>query len=153
MPPIEPNSVLFTLFPQYLENGYFDGSGNLRVDYVRRERIERIAQRMSNDWPRSGKPTHQLRRFFQHCRAIEAKLRAKTSSWSAEEAAFRQIDVAAADAFFKSERKIPLIFHDFIRLNVDAVRSEKDFLKGFLPHFEALIGFGSQFFKDGERTG
>ncbi len=35
---------------------------------------------------------------------------------------------------------------------VAAVKNEKDFLKGFLPHFEALVGFGSQFFKERERN-
>jgi CRISPR type III-A-associated protein Csm2 len=95
---------------------------------------------------------HQIRRFFQHCRAIEAKVRAGTSSWPAEEAAFRQLDVAAADAFGKSPPKIPELFHDFIKSNVAAVKNEKDFLKGFLPYFEALVGFGSQFFKERERN-
>jgi CRISPR type III-A-associated protein Csm2 len=95
---------------------------------------------------------HQIRRFFQHCRAIEAKVRAGTATWAAEEAAFRQLDVAAADAFGKSPPKIPELFHDFVKSNVAAVKNEKDFLKGFLPHFEALVGFGSRFFKERERN-
>jgi hypothetical protein len=43
--------------------------------------------------------------------------------------------------------KIPEIFHDFIVENVALVRSEKDFLDGFLPHFAALVGFGTRHFK------
>ncbi|MCI0642071.1 MAG: type III-A CRISPR-associated protein Csm2 [Gemmataceae bacterium] len=139
--------------------GYFDAAGNLRSELVARDAIQKLAKQMAEDWPRDGKPTHQVRRFFQHCRAIEAKLRAKASTpellnatWAAEEAAFRLLDVAAADAFAKSPPKIPQLFHDFIKSNVAAVKNEKDFLKGFLPHFEALVGFGAQPFRERERT-
>lgn len=131
-------------------SGYFDAAGNLRGEFVARDQIAPIAQAMSEAKP--PLTMHQIRRFFQHCRAIEAKVRAGTSTWAAEEAAFRQLDVAAADAFGKTPPKIPELFHDFIRSNVAAVKNEKDFLKGFLPHFEALVGFGSQFFKERDRN-
>jgi CRISPR type III-A-associated protein Csm2 len=130
--------------------GYFDAAGNLEIDFVLRDRLVPIAEALAKGQP--PLTNHQVRRFFQHCRAIEAKLRAKTSTWAAEEAAFRQLDVAAADAFGKTPRKIPELFHDFIKSNVAAVKNEKDFLKGFLPHFEALVGFGSQYFKERERN-
>ncbi len=131
-------------------NGYFDAAGNLRIEFVLRDRLVPIAEDLANAQP--PLTVHQIRRFFQHCRAIEAKLRAKTSTWAAEEAAFRQLDVAAADAFGKMPPKIPEMFHHFIKSNVAAVKNEKDFLKGFLPHFEALVGFGSKYFKDRERN-
>jgi CRISPR type III-A-associated protein Csm2 len=130
-------------------SGYFDTAGNLRNEFVARDIVTPIADAMKNATP--SLTMHQIRRFFQHCRAIEAKLRANTSSWAAEEATFRQLDVAAADAFGKNPPKIPELFHEFIKTNVAAVKSEKDFLKGFLPHFEALVGFGSPF-KDRERN-
>lgn len=126
-------------------SGYFDAAGNLRIEFVARQQIAPLAEAMSQ-----GRPPltiHQVRRFFQHCRAIEAKLRAKTSTWVTEEAAFRKLDVAAADAFAKSPPKIPELFHDFITLNVAAVKKKEDFLEGFLPHFEALVGFGAHYFK------
>ncbi len=131
-------------------SGYFDAAGNLRPEFVSRAWIVPRAEAMANEKP--PLTMHQIRRFFQHCRAIEAKVRSGTSTWAAEEAAFRQLDVAAADAFGKSPPKIPELFHDFIKSNVAAVKNEKDFLKGFLPHFEALVGFGSQFFKERERN-
>lgn len=130
-------------------SGYFDAEGNLRTEFVARNKVMPIAEAMSQAKP--ALTMHQIRRFFQHCRAIEAKVRAGTSTWAEEEAAFRQLDVAAADAFGKLPPKIPEIFHEFIKSNVAAVKNEKDFLKGFLPHFEALVGFGSQFFKERER--
>lgn len=86
--------------------------------------------------------TAQLRRFFQHCRALESKLR-YGASWGDVRADFLRLDAAAADAFGKEPKKIPDLFYDFIRKNVAAVKDEKDFLKGFLPHFEAVVAFSS----------
>jgi CRISPR type III-A-associated protein Csm2 len=131
-------------------SGYFDAGGNLRIEFVLRDRLVPIVQNLANADP--PLTTHQVRRFFQHCRAIEAKLRAKTSTWAAEKTTFLKLDAAAADAFGKNLPKIPELFHDFIKCNVAAVKNEKDFLNGFLPHFEALVGFGSQFFKERERN-
>jgi CRISPR type III-A-associated protein Csm2 len=141
-------SQLDTLWPQYLAQGYFDASGNLLLQFVLRERIDKLAKAMAESSPKLT--TNQLRRFFQHCRAIEARIKASGSApadqqkaWLQEEATFRRLDVAAADAFGKKPTpKIPQLFHDFIQTNVAAVKTVKDFLKGFLPHFEALVGFG-----------
>lgn len=129
------------------KDGYFDAAGNLRLEFIDRECMEDLAQEMCRVWPRDSKPTHQVRRFFQHCRAIEAKLRASSSTWQAEEASFRLLDAAAADAFGKEKPKIPELFHDFIKQNIAGVKNQDDFLKGFLPHFEALVGFGMRFFR------
>ena len=153
-----PASAEVSLSDLLRRNGYFDAAGNLFAAFVSRDSIQPLAQQMADEWPRDGKPTHQVRRFFQHCRAIEAKLRANAASgdsmkaaWAAEEAAFRRLDIAAADALAKSPPKIPVLFHDFIQSNVAAVKNEKDFLEGFLPHFEALVGFGTQFFREKDR--
>lgn len=132
-------------WPDCLEDGYFDQSGNLLPGYVERERMVDLAKAMPE------LTVHQIRRFFQHCRAIEARLRAG-ASWDGERSVFRKLDVAAADAVSKSPPKIPQLFHDFIERNVAAVKTKEDFLDGFLPHFEALVGFGTQFFRERERN-
>lgn len=148
--PAQRERSLEELWPQYLRNGYFDTAGTLRPDYVARDRIVPLVKAMDGAQPRLT--MSQVRRFFQHCRAIEARLRAHSSTWAAEDPAFRKLDVAAADAAGKSKPKIPRLFHDFIKANVSAVRTERDFLNGFLPHFEALVGFGAQFFRERERS-
>jgi len=132
-------------WPDCVEDGYFVNDC-LNPGYVVRERMEELARDMAKAHP--PLTTHQVRRFFQHCRAIEARLRAKTSNWVCEQAAFKKLDVAVADALGKSPPKVPEIFHDFIQKNVAAVNNEKDFLDGFLPHFEALVGFGSAYFRN-----
>jgi len=145
-----PEPSLDKLWPGYLAGGYFDSAGNLKPEHVERDRILPLLKAMDEARPRLT--MHQARRFFQHCRGIEARLRSKASTWAAEEAAFRKLDVAAADAFGKKDSKIPRIFHDFIKKNVSAVRTEKSFLQGFLPHFEALIGFGAGVLRERERS-
>ncbi len=97
---------------------------------------------------RDGLTAHQIRRFFGHCRAIETRLRSGgATTWAAALPEIKKLDVAAADAAAKQPPKIPSLFHDFIRQNVAAVRTREDFLRGFLPHFEALVGFGTARFR------
>jgi CRISPR/Cas system CSM-associated protein Csm2 small subunit len=143
------------MWPDYLKGGYFEGKdamGNpaLRPEFVSRERVKPLVQAMAEAHP--ALTSHQVRRFFQQCRAIEARLRAGKAGWESEHASFVRLDAAAADAIGKREPKIPRLFHDFIMRNVEAVKTEHDFLAGFLPHFEALIGFGSSHLKEKERS-
>lgn len=129
------------LWPEYLRDGYFDNEGNLRPEYVSRERVEPLVRAMALAKP--PLTTNQLRRFFQHCRRLESRLKSGTVSWSQLRPQVLFLDAAAQDAHGKSPKKIPSLFLDFIRLNVGAVGNQEDFLNGFLPHFEALVGFGS----------
>jgi CRISPR type III-A-associated protein Csm2 len=137
---VEPG--LDALWPGYLKDGYFDASGNLGMPYVSRELVEPLVRAMANARPPLVQ--HQLRRFFQHCRRIESELRpAGDARWLALRPRFAFLDAAAQDAFGKAPPKIPQLFRDFIRRNVEAVTSKRDFLDGFLPHFEAVVGFGA----------
>lgn len=132
-------------WPDYLQGGYFDDRGNLKVEYVSRETVEPLVKAMSSD--RSGLTTHQVRRYFGHCRAIETRLKASGVVWAKVWPEIKKLDVAAADGAAKQPPKIPPLFHDFIRCNVAAIKSQKDFVEGFLPHFEALVGFGQAHFR------
>lgn len=140
------------LWPGYLKGGYFDSEGHLKPEYVSRETVEPLVRAMCKDgdrWRRDGLTASQVRRYFGHCRALETRLKsAPETSWAAIVPEIKKLDIAAADGFHKQPQpKIPDLFHDFIRRNVAAIRSQKDFLQGFLPHFEALVGFGTAHFK------
>jgi len=126
-------------WPDYLKSGYFDANRNLASEFVAAEKVEPLIRKMSD----AGLTTGQLRRFFQHCRGLETQLRSGTATWPQLRPKFEFLAAAAADAYGKQPPKIPSLFYSFIRRNVDAVKTENDFLKGFLPHFEALVGFGS----------
>lgn len=136
-----PDDKVANHWPDYLKEGYFDADGCLKVEYVSRDKVEPLAQRMAS------LSTHQIRRYFGHCRAIETRLKSGGTMWASVWPEVKKLDVAAADGAAKQPQpKIPPLFHDFIRRNVDAIKCEKDFLKGFLPHFEALVGFGQMHF-------
>jgi len=107
---------------------------------VTRKTVEKLAKEMAHSQP--PLKTHQLRRFFQHCRAVEGGLKSG-SKWENERPRILFLDAAAAYAFNRSEPRIPRLFYDFVRLNVAQVHNERDFLCGFLPHFEALVGFSA----------
>jgi len=132
-------SALPAIWPGYLSHGYFDESGQLLIQFVERRMVERLAYELGT----AGLTPHQLRRFFGHCRRLETRLKSANEPWQQVQPDFFKLDVASADALGKRPPKIPRLFHDFVRTNVAAVRSERDFLRGFLPHFEALVGFAS----------
>jgi hypothetical protein len=135
------------LWSGYLDGGYFDSEGYLCPDYVSRERIMPIVRQLARD----KLTVHQMRRFFQHCRAIEALLKADRSTWQRERTNLMKLDVAAQDALGKKPPKIPFLFNDFIQRNIAVTKTDKDFLEGFLPHFEALVGFSSGILRESER--
>lgn len=137
----QPGATVAEHWRDYLKDGYFDADGCLRVEYVSRERVEPLAQKMAS------LTIHQIRRYFGHCRAIETRLKSGGVSWASIWPEVKKLDVAAADGAAKNPAKIPALFHDFIKRNVDKIKTENDFLKGFLPHFEALVGFGQAHFK------
>lgn len=153
----QPDQTVAQLWPGYLEGGYFDADGNLKIEYVSRcipgdevrpegqqHGVEPLIRAMANARPpRDGLTTGQLRRFFMHCRGLETRLKSG-ATWPQVRPQFEFIGAAAADAYGKQpDPKIPGIFFDFIRRNVAVVKTQDDFLKGFIPHFEALVGFGS----------
>jgi len=150
-PPRDPHGETVTKYwPDYLKGGYFDEAGNLRLEYVCRDKVEPLVRKMCE--PRQGLTSHQVRRYFGHCRALETRLRgldeeARAARWKQVHAEVKKLDMAAADGAAKQPPKIPELFHDFIRRNVAAIKTDKDFLSGFVPHFEALVGFGQAHFR------
>lgn len=140
----DPPSIA-DLWPGYLDGGYFDEQGCLKIDYVSRDKVEPLVKAMCDARPELT--THQIRRYFGHCRAVETRLRNADASWERLRPEVAKLDIAAADGFAKSQPKIPAIFHEFIKRNVDKIRTRKDFLEGFLPHFEAIVGFGQAYFR------
>lgn len=137
----QPEDKIDNYWKPYLDkdNRYFDADGHLKPEFVCREKVEPLIQAMA----RAGLTTGQLRRFFGHCRTLETRLKSGSATWAELRTQFQFLDAAASDAYGKAQRKIPSLFYDFILRNVAAVKSEKDFREGFLPHFEALVGFGS----------
>jgi hypothetical protein len=77
-------------------------------------------------------------------------LKVDGKNWHQVSAGFEALCYHAQYA--KSAGKIPKEFQDFIDDNVKRVGSAKEperaFLDGFLPHFEALVGFGAAYLRE-----
>ena len=150
-PPRLPPPTLRELWPNYLSRGYFDANGNLKVEYVSREKVEPLVRAMCMDGDRHRRDaltSNQVRRYFGHCRSIETRLKSSGgAAWESIYPEVKKLDIAAADGFSKQPSKIPDLFHEFIKSNVAAINSKEDFLHGFLPHFEALVGFGTAYLR------
>ena len=134
-------------------NSYFEtdhqGRSYLQPDFVSKKTVDPLAKQLalrSNPKLTTG----QIRRFFNHCREIERQLEIDGESWQRVSAPFEALCYHAQNAV--AARKIPREFQDFIDENVKRVVSAEEpetaFLDGFLPHFEALVGFGAAYLKE-----
>lgn len=141
-----------------LPDAYFapdsDGKPCLRTEFVSKENMDALAEALA--YARPNLTTGQARRFFNHCREIERRLQVEGESWQEVAASFESLAYHARYAQGPDDArrpgKIPAEFRKFIDDNVRRVKSSDDpgdaFLRGFLPHFEALIGFGAAHMRD-----
>ena len=118
-----------------------DNRHYLLPELVARSQVGALAEKLASQRP--NLTTGQLRRFFNHCRQIEQRLQEGSVSWERVAASFEMLRCYAYDARKKGE--IPAGFHAFIDGNVELVTRERDsaqaFREGFMPHYEALVGY------------
>ena len=142
--PGRPSSSNLPRFPDTYFGNDDNGRGYLRADFVSKRNVEPWAEHLARkSTPRLT--TSQIRRFFNHCREIERRLNVDGQSWAQVSARFESLGSHAQYA--KSANKIPEEFQRFIDDNVRRVTSAQDpgkaFVEGFVPHFEALVGFAA----------
>ncbi|WP_054030902.1 type III-A CRISPR-associated protein Csm2 [Desulfatitalea tepidiphila] len=126
---------------------YFDSTGK----HIRPELLDEEAQQVASRFvqTRDGRPNErdsiknsQLRRFFNEFKTLERQLH---STQGNEEEAFKSIKplvkmTHAKVEYAKARRVVPQAFVDWLKNNVLAIETAKDF-KAFLLHFEAVVGF------------
>ena len=116
----------------------------LQPAFVARNTVDPLARQLARH-TRPALTTGQMRRFFNHCRLLERRLLADGESWEQVSAGFEALCCHARYA--RSAGKVPVEFTQFIDENVQRVVTDDNpreaFLRGFLPHFEALVGFGA----------
>jgi len=117
----------------YLEDGYFDEKGNVKPDLV-----DTWAEQVAQILGKSGITSHQLRRFFNQLRAIEAKLESEDF-----DAIRSDIHALKRDAAYAVGRGVVKEeFKEFIDRNVElAVLDEDSFRKGFIEHFQSVLAY------------
>jgi CRISPR type III-A-associated protein Csm2 len=127
------------------DGGYFeekDPDRPLKLWYLEPRTTRGLAYQFVNDRPALTRS--QLRRFFNHCTMIRRRLNADTNlRWEKVRGSFLMLASHAAEAKDKDRGKIPLVFYQFITDHVERVKTREDFLRGFMPHFEAIVGFSA----------
>lgn len=125
------------LTADYLAQGYFDEKGNLFERYIVKDGdADKIARQLGEAKP--VMTNHQLRRFYSHVRAAENRLE-MSNNFEAVYIDLKKLDPFVAEA--KGKGKIPDLFYNFMTKNLTTVKTEKDFSKGFLEHFQAVVAF------------
>lgn len=132
-----PTSSSSGLAGDYLEAGYFDAKGNLYERYVAKDGdADRIAKDLGLAKPAMA--NHQLRRFYAHVRAADNRLR-MTGNFSSVYIDLKKLEPFVAEA--KGKGKIPDLFYHFLNRNLLSVKTENDFVHGFMEHFQAVVAF------------
>ncbi len=136
---VRPNWGTNFRFDDYLKDGYFRDPAERRQ--LRPEVVDAIARDIAGVLERSYPETkpYQLRRVFNKLRALERSLRAQRS--------FEEIQAEITKLRHETYRQVgrKLVSEDFKRFvdrNVDlAVQNKDNFVRGFIPHFVAVLGF------------
>lgn len=136
---IRPNWGANFRFDDYLKEGYFRDPAERKQ--LRTEVVDAIARDIAGVLERSYPETkpYQLRRVFNRLRALERSLRAQHSFEEIQ----AEITKLKPETFRQVGRKlISEDFRHFIDRNVDlAVQNKDNFVRGFIPHFAAVLGF------------
>ncbi|MGO9264668.1 MAG: type III-A CRISPR-associated protein Csm2 [Candidatus Binataceae bacterium] len=113
---------------------YFTKEGHTRVEVVKEE-----AERTAEQFARDKLTRHQLRAFYGHSKKQLQRLQYGTP-FAEVHFEVARLKAFAADRAARAN-PIPPSFKEFIERNVDAIRDEKSFEKGFIPHFEAVVAY------------
>jgi CRISPR type III-A-associated protein Csm2 len=122
------------LFPSDYPN-YLTDDGHTQVELLKGH-AERIAARFESD----GLKRHQLRAFYDHAKRQLQRL-AYGAPFGEVHAEVARLKAFAADRASRANNAIPASFKQFIDRNIDAVKDEASFKKGFMPHFEAVVAY------------
>lgn len=129
-------------FDQYLvelNGGYF-----VKDDFIKKEYVLDYAKDLANEFTKNenvNKPT-QIRKYFDYCDKINGIYKVKRNFL------YVQAELPKVIAHLNNALKKGLISNDFVTFlekNIElAIIEEKNFVKGFIPHFEAVIGFSQK---------
>jgi len=114
---------------------YFTAEGHLRVELVKDE-----AEKIARCFRESKLTRNQLRSFYDHAKKQLQRLGYGTA-FGEIHAEIARLKAFAADRAARSSNALPAAFKEFIDRNVNAVNDEKSFKNGFMPHFEAVVGY------------
>ncbi len=117
---------------------YFTEDGHTRVELVAEE-AQRIAEQLVAD----GLTRRQLRVFYDHAMRQLQRLQYGNEFGEVHPQVVR-LKAAAADRAARRTNNIPPSFKEFIDRNIDKVMDKESFIRGFMPHFEAVVAYSAR---------
>src|SRR5579884_3595459 len=108
--------------------------------YTRPELLLKEAEDLAARFDRDGLRRSQLRAFYDHAKRQLQRLQ-YGAPFADVHADIAKLSVVAADRAPRAVGKLPASFKEFIDRNVKAASDRKSFEKGFMPHFEAVVGY------------
>ncbi|MBS1517942.1 MAG: type III-A CRISPR-associated protein Csm2 [Bacteroidetes bacterium] len=124
------------------KKGYFNEESSEEKRYnLKKELIIDFPQMLANFFsinPNINKSS-QIRKYFDQCKIIESKLKI-SNDFNRAVTELLQIIPLANSA--KEKKHISIEFYKFLETNImEAIKSDENFKKGFIPHFQSLIGY------------
>jgi CRISPR/Cas system CSM-associated protein Csm2 small subunit len=117
-------------YPKYLTD-----DGYTRVDLVQSE-----AEQIARCFKEARVSRSQLYAFYDHAKRQLHRLDYGTP-FAEIHPEIARLKAFAADRAGRTNNPLPQCFKSFVDQNVNAVKDEISFRKGFMPHFEAVVAY------------
>jgi len=125
----------------YLEEGYLEKTQKNNVviqEDLLLEHAESIGKSLAQGRGSDTLKYSQLRKFYDYAVNCDNKLKLCNDF----ELVKRDILKLSEFANYANSRKnIPEVFRMFIQKNIETIKTENDFRKGFLEHFQAVVAY------------
>lgn len=136
-----PETVM-QAYREHIKDGYFE-KGVIKEDFLRA-----FPQKITRQNIMRGLTSRQIRLYFSAVRIAQdaylSALRMRENQENAEAqllAQIRRLDGMVTNAAAPGKDSVPENFRTFLVLNIYTCRTAKDVLQGFIPHFEAVLGY------------
>ncbi len=116
----------------YLANGYFNEKKILNIDLI--DKTAKLIAQLISDKMTSG----QLRKFYGHAKRIYNQIQ-NGAEFEELEVEIKKITAFVAEA--RGKNKVGNDFYRFICINMSCIKDYDTFMKGFIPHFEAVVAY------------
>lgn len=133
---ISKESNIVDKFIKDLENGYFNDNGYIKPEY----QVE-YPQQLAGFFAGQGEQNKiaQIRKFFDQIRLSEGKFKLRKDFNAIMPELYELIPLLEST---KNRKHITQEFQDYLTANInEAVKTAKNFEKGFIPHFQALVAY------------
>ena len=135
-------SIEISNYLNEFKKGYFNEIQDKDNSFcLKKEFIIDFPQKLAKYFTRNSNinKSSQIRKYFDQCKTIESKFKI-SNDFNCAISELLQIIPMANNA--KEKKHISTQFFQFLEINInEAAKSKENFTKGFIPHFQSIIGY------------